>query len=136
MLQNCASRGVHSLKETQGVLASFPEPVTLGENEIMSAPAFLWTKVQYLRFSLNDEERKLHRSAVYHSLNNAELGAITRWHSKTRLAQGQVRVIHQWPTSDGYCRVYQAYIQLNGAARHFTNNACKRFGGVAWGFLK
>jgi hypothetical protein len=33
--------------------------------------------------------------------------------------------------------VYQAYIELNGAARHWTNNACTRFySGGEWLFLK
>lgn len=136
LLQNCASRGVQTVKETQGLFSSFPEPVTLGEHQLWSAPGMLWSHIQYLRFSLNDEEKKLHQSAVYHSLNNAENGAITQWHSKKRLAQGKVRVIQSFPTSDGYCRVYQSFIQLNGTSRHFTNNACKRFGGAGWVFLK
>ncbi len=29
--------------------------------------------------------------------------------------------------SSGYCRVYQSYIQLNGANRHMTNKACKSY---------
>ncbi len=59
----------------------------------------------------------LHQSTVFHSLNNAEIGATTSWYSKTRLANGQVRVIHQFPTSAGHCRTYQAYIKVNGAAK-------------------
>jgi len=135
LLQNCASRGVQTVKETQGLFANFPEPVSLGENQMWTAPGMMWTAIQYMRFSLNDEEKKLHQSAVYHALNNAENGAITQWHSRKRLAQGKVRIIHTFPTSDGYCRVYQAYIELNGASRHWTNNACKSFLGK-WLFLK
>jgi surface antigen len=85
----------------------------------------LWSHIQYLRFSLNDEEKKMHQSAVYHALNNAANGEITGWHSRDRLAQGKVRVIHSFPISGGRCRVYQSFIELNGTSRHWTNNACK-----------
>lgn len=88
----------------------------------------LWNGVQYLRFNLNDKEKMLHQSAVYHTLNNAEIGAVTSWHSTERLSTGRVRVVHEYPQSSGYCRVYQSYIELNGAKRHMTNKACK----LAW----
>ena len=134
LLVNCASN-LSTLRETQGTFSEFPEPVALGEKQITAAPGMLWNQVQFLRFTLNDDEKKLHQSAVYHALNNAENGAITGWHSRDRLAQGKVRIIHSFPISDGHCRVYQAYIELNGAGRHWTNNACKRFYGE-WVFLK
>ena len=135
LLQNCASRGVQTVKETQGSFINLPQPTSLGEHQLWSAPGMLWSRIQYLKFTLNDDEKKMHQSAVYHALNNAETGASTQWHSRERLAQGKVRIIQTFPTSEGYCRVYQAYIQLNGTARHFTNNACKRFTGQ-WVFLK
>jgi hypothetical protein len=133
LLINCAGN-IHTVKETQGSFIDLPQPISLGEKDLWRAPGMLWNHIQFLRFSLTDEEKKLHQSAVYHSLNNSANGEITSWHSRERLAQGKVRVIHSFPTSDGHCRVYQAYIELNGAARHFTNNACKRFLGE-WVFL-
>ena len=139
---NCAGAGGNYVKETQGSFLKFPEPVTLGEHQLWSAPGMLWSHIQYLRFSLNDEEKKMHQSAVYHALNNAENGQITSWHSRERLAQGKVRVIHSFPISGGRCRVYQSYIELNGTSRHMTNNACKglqfRDGGslYEWKFLQ
>ena len=87
------------------------------------------------RFNLKKAEKRQHQQAVYHTLNNAEIGSITAWYSKKRQAGGKVRVIHQFPTSDGYCRVYQSYIKLNGAERHMTNKACKRLTNP-WVFLK
>jgi len=135
-LTNCvAGRGIETVKETQGSFMNLPQPTTLGESQLWSAPGMLWTHVQYLKFTLNQNEKKLHQSAVYHALNNGENGSITEWHSRARLAQGKVRIIQTFPTSDGYCRVYQAYIELNGTARHWTNNACKRF-TAQWSFLK
>ena len=138
---NCANSNSY-VKETQGLFTKFPEPVSLGENQLWSAPGMMWNHIQYLRFTLNDDEKKMHQSAVYHALNNAENGQITSWHSRERLAQGKVRVIHSFPISNGHCRVYQSYIELNGTARHFTNNACKglkfRDGGSLydWKFLQ
>ena len=142
VLANCAGAGGNYVKETQGTFLKFPEPVTLGEHQMWSAPGMMWNHIQYLRFNLNDDEKKMHQSAVYHALNNAENGQITSWHSRERLAQGKVRVIHSFPISGGRCRVYQSYIELNGTARHFTNNACKglqfRDGGslYEWKFLQ
>ena len=125
ILTSCAGVGGNYIKETEGTFLNFPEPVTLGENQLWSAPGMLWSHIQYLRFSLNDEEKKMHQSAVYHALNNAANGEITGWHSMDRLAQGKVRVIHSFPISGGRCRVYQSFIELNGTSRHWTNNACK-----------
>jgi len=136
LLQNCAStNGVQTLKETQGQFAEMPAPTMLTEGQLLTLPGMLWNNIQYMRFSLNKAEKMLHHSAVYHTLNNAEIGRTTSWYSKNRMAAGKVRVIHQFPTSNGYCRTYQAFIQLNGAKRHFTNKACKGFGSK-WVFLK
>ena len=128
---------LQTVKETQGTFLEFPQPVMLGENQLWSLPGMLWNNIQFMRFTLNDEEKKMHQSAVYHALNNSKNGEITSWHSRERLAQGKVRVIHSFPLSDGHCRVYQAHIELNGAARHWTNNACTRFYSKGeWLFLK
>ena len=133
-LANCAGAGSNYVKETQGTFLKFPEPVTLGEHQMWSAPGMMWNHIQYLRFSLNDEEKKQHQSAVYHALNNSPNGPITAWNNRERLAQGKVRVIHSFQTSTGYCRVYQALIEINGSSRHWTNKACKS-GNSDWIFL-
>ena len=139
LLTNCTASGVQKVSttphETTGALAKMPYPVMLGEGEIWSAPGMLWNGVQYMRFNLNKGEKQQHQQAVYHSLNNANIGQITAWYSKKRKANGKIRVVHQFPTSDGYCRIYQSYIQLNGAKRHMTNKACKRL-THPWLFLK
>ena len=135
LLTNCASNGVQTVKETQGRFQEFPTPETLGEGQMWTAPGMLWNHIQYLRFTLNKEEKNLHQSAVYHALNNARDGEITSWYSKKRIAKGKVRVVHSYPTSDGLCRTYQSFITLNGASRHLTNNACKRLNNN-WKFLE
>ena len=139
-LYSCTGN-IETISETHGKFVDFPKTITLGENQMWSATGMLWNGMQYLRFSLNDEEKKTHQSAVYHSLNNSNNGEITSWYSKERLASGKVRVVHSFPISGGHCRVYQSLITLNGATRHFTNNACRglsfRDGGSLynWTFL-
>lgn len=133
LLTNCASSNSY-VKETQGEFLKMPDPVSLGDGRLAEPGRFLWNHMQYLRFSLNDDEKKMHQSAVYHALNNSPNGPITAWNSRERLAQGKVRVIHSFQTSTGYCRVYQALIEINGSSRHWTNKACKN-GNSDWIFL-
>lgn len=136
LLVGCMSSHINTVRETQGQFENdIPYPVMLTERQALSLPGMLWNNIQYLRFSLNNDEKKMHQSAVYHALNDAEIGVITSWYSRERMAMGQVRVIDQWPESNGYCRVYQAYIKLNGAQRHMTNKACKALYS-GWVFLR
>ena len=124
------------LKETKGQIGGMPPPIWLGDDAKYSMTAFLFRTTQFMRFSLNKDEKKMHESAVYFALTNADNGQIVSWYSKKRLAGGKVRVIHSYPISGGYCRTYQAYIKLNGKERHMTNNACKRITSVSWSFYK
>jgi hypothetical protein len=125
LLTNCASSGGY-VKETEGTFIGMPDPISLGDGRLAEPGRFLWNHMQYLRFSLNDDEKKMHQSAVYHALDNVPNGPVTTWHSRERLAQGKVRVVHSFEVSNGYCRVYQALIEINGSSRHWTNKACKR----------
>jgi len=122
--------------EHKGTIGDMPEPVLLGDDLKYSMPAYLFRKTQFMRFRLNKTEKKLHESAVFFALTNAENGKIVSWYSKERLANGKVRIVHSYPISGGYCRTYQAYIKLNGKERHMTNNACRRITGVSWSFYK
>lgn len=139
LLTNCSastSKYTVNIKETEGHFINMNHaPLNLDNTLIGATPGFLWNSLQYMRFNLNKEEKNLHRSAVYHALNNTQNGEVTYWYSKDRKANGQVRVIHSYPTSAGYCRVYQAFIKLNGAQRHITNNACKHM-DYSWRFVK
>ena len=122
--------------EINGSLLEMPTPIYLGDDVKYSMPAFFWRTTQYMRFSLNKEEKQLHESAVFFMLNNARNGEIVSWYSKKRLVNGKVRVIHSYPTGSGVCRTYQAYIKVNGAERHMTNNACKKRWNITWVFYK
>jgi surface antigen len=113
-----------------------PTPMYLGNDVKYSMPAFFFRTTQYLRFSLNKEEKQLHESAVFFMLDNARNGEIVSWYSKKRLVNGKVRVIHSYPTGQGLCRTYQAYIKVNGTERHTTNNACKTNWNITWAFYK
>ena len=99
--------------EHKGTIGDMPEPRWLGDDIKYSMPAYLFRRTQFMRFRLNNDEKKLHESAVFFALTNAENGKIVSWYSKERLAGGKVRVIHSYPISGGYCRTYQAYIKLN-----------------------
>ncbi len=122
--------------EINGTLLEMPAPMFLGEDIKYSMPAFLWRQTQFMRFRLKKDEKKMHKSAVFFMLDNVENGEVVSWYSDERLANGHVRVIHSYPISGGYCRTYQAYIKLNGAERHMTNNACKYIGSPSWSFYK
>ena len=122
--------------EINGTLLEMPTPMFFGDDLKYSMPAFLWRQTQFLRFRLKKDEKKMHKSAVFFMLQSAGNGEIVSWYSEKRLASGKVRVIHSYPISGGYCRTYQAYIKLNGAERHMTNNACKYIGSPSWSFYK
>ena len=112
-----------------------PIPVFLGDDIRYSMPHYLWKSSQYMWFRLSKTEKKQHQSAVYFVLNNAQNGEIVTWHSEKRTAIGQVRVIHSYPISGGYCRQYQSLIRIKGKTRHMTNNAC-RYDTAIWYFYK
>ena len=122
--------------DTKGFIGEMPDPVYLGNDLKYSMPAFLFRRTQFMRFSLNRTEKKMHESAVFFALTSTENGKIVSWYSKKRLASGKVRVIHSYEISGGYCRTYQAYIKVNGKERHMTNNACKYIGTPSWSFYK
>ena len=122
--------------EINGTLLEMPSPMFFGDDIKYSMPAFLWRQTQFLRFRLKKDEKKMHKSAVFFMLQSAGNGEIVSWYSDKRQASGKVRVIHSYPISGGYCRTYQAYIKLNGAERHMTNNACKYIGSPSWSFYK
>ena len=46
--------------EINGSLLEMPTPIYLGDDVKYSMPAFLWRRTQFLRFSLNKEEKQLH----------------------------------------------------------------------------
>ena len=136
LLSTSALAGSNTPGEHRGTIGEMPEPTWLGDELKYSMPAYLFRRTQFLRFNLNKTEKKLHESAVFFALTNAENGKIVSWYSKERLANGKVRVIHSYPISGGYCRTYQAYIKLNGKERHTTNNACLYDGSPSWSFYK
>ena len=50
--------------DTKGFIGEMPPPVWLGDDVKYSMPAFLFRRTQFLRFSLKNEEKKMHESAV------------------------------------------------------------------------
>ena len=138
-LTNCTTGTVTLNKpnaEMNGSLHEMPTPMFFADEAKYSLPGFFFRQTQFMRFRLNKEEKQLHESAVFFMLDNAKNGEIVAWYSKKRLANGKVRVIHSYPTGDGVCRTYQAYIKVNGKERHMTNNACKNSMNITWAFYK
>ena len=141
LLAHCSANSVQKVNFNPGeakrsVLSDhMPAPIKLGDQFESQLPAYLWNGVQYLRFSLRKDEKLLHQSAVFHALTQIKDGAITSWYSKKRFAGGKVRVIHSFPIAGGHCRLYQAYIRVNGVARHMTNKACKHQSAITWQFI-
>ena len=123
VLSEVALAGSKKPADTNGTIGNMPMPRLLGDDLKYSMPAFLWRNTQFMRFSLNRTEKKMHESAVFFALTNTQNGKIVSWYSKKRLAAGKVRVINSYPISGGYCRTYQAYIKLNGKERHKNSNA-------------
>ena len=136
LLSTSALAGSNTPGDTKGIIGDMPQPRWLGDDIKYSMTAYLFRRTQFMRFSLNREEKKLHESAVFFALTSTQNGKIVSWYSKERLAAGKVRVIHSYPISGGYCRTYQAYIKVNGKERHMTNNACRRITGITWTFYK
>ena len=122
------------LSETKGSFESMPNPTFLSEDIKYGLTAFVWRYTQFMRFRLNKEEKTMHKSAVFFMLQEVPNGKIVSWYSKKRKANGKVRVIESYPVSGGYCRIYQAYIKLNGTERHKTNIGCKMDGAPTWEF--
>jgi hypothetical protein len=133
LIYNCTQ--VVTSSSTQGVIKNFPNPISLNQNQVYDTGRYLWTNTQYLNFSLNNEEKKLHQSSVYHSLNNLPDNEVTKWHYTQNNSLGMVRVIHSYQISDGYCRIYQALIEVDNSTKHWTNKACKH-ANSSWIFLK
>ena len=139
LLTNCTTGTVTLNKpnsEMSGSLLEMPTPMFFADEAKYSMPAFFFRRTQFMRFSLNKQEKQKHESAVFFMLDNAQNGEIVAWYSKKRLANGKVRVIHSYPTGSGLCRTYQAYIRVGGTERHMTNNACKKNWSISWSFYK
>jgi hypothetical protein len=135
LISNCA-QGFSVTSPTQKSINNIPNPLSLNENQINDPGRYLWSNSQYLDFFLSNDEKKLHQSAIYHSLNNASNNEITEWHFKPNNSFGMIRVIYSFEVSNGYCRIYQALIEVDNLTKHWTNKACKRGTASNWVFLK
>ena len=89
-IYNCTGN-IQTVIEIQDSFKSLPQPINLNEKEIWSATGMRWNGIQYLRFSLNDEEKKMHQSAVYHALNQSRDGEITSWYSDSKKIMGKLK---------------------------------------------
>ena len=76
--------------DAKGTIGDMPPPMLLGDDLKYSMPAYLFRHTQFMRFRLNSTEKKLHESAVFFALTNAENGKIVSWYSKKRLAKEEI----------------------------------------------
>jgi len=56
--------------DAKGHIGDMPPPQWLGDDLKYSMPAFLFRRTQFLRFSLNRTEKKMHESAVFFALTS------------------------------------------------------------------
>jgi len=131
-IQACVPN-VRSVKnDTNGEFRFISEDM---DDLIYRAPGMMWNGIQYAgyAYSLNSQEKNLHKKSVYHALNQALDGEFVYWKSDKKKFTGKVRVVHSYPTSNGWCRIYQTYITRKTTTNFFTNQACKSFYG-GWVF--
>ena len=84
LLSTTASADKKTPGDTKGWIGKMPEPQWLGEDLKYSMPAFLFRRTQFMRFSLNRAEKKMHESAVFFALTSTENGRIVSWYSNNR----------------------------------------------------
>lgn len=114
---------------------NFPPPI-INDGIIENSTGYLWNGIQYLGFNLKKKDKLSFRSAVYYTLDQTEDYDITNWVSKDNKYLGKIRVVKSFPTSNGYCRIYQSMIiKKNNSARVSSNKACKTY-TYAWTFYK
>jgi surface antigen len=132
LLTQCTN--LETVSETQGTFKNSPNMPAVASNPIYNIPIIAWNMSQYLSFSLDDDEKKFHQSAVLFALMNTNDGEIVDWYSKTHSqVNGKVRVVYSYRVKDGYCRVYQSLITVKGEGRTSTNKACK-INNLDWNF--
>ena len=134
LISGSALADSNKLKETEGNIGDMPPPILLGDDLKYSMPAFLWRRTQYMRFSLNREEKKMHESAVFFALTSKQNGKIVSWYSKKRDAGGKVRPLFTYGINSGICRDFQVLLYIEKKARHKTFTACKSIGQLDWNF--
>ena len=66
----------HKPGDTKGIIGDMPPPILFGNDLKYSMPAFLFRSTQFMRFSLNRTEKKMHESAVFFALTNTDNGKI------------------------------------------------------------
>ena len=72
VLSEVALAGSKKPADTNGTIGNMPMPKLLGDDLKYSMPAFLFRRTQFMRFSLNRTEKKMHESAVFFALTNTQ----------------------------------------------------------------
>lgn len=99
---------------------------------VSSSQAFAWGWGN----KLEAEDEKLLIQAVAIALNQTQNGETVDWWSKYNPANGHVRVVYTYPTGDGFCRVFQTEIIINGNSAYYQERACQQIGAKGWQFYK
>jgi len=134
-INNCAEN-ISTINKPQGTISDFEQAPKLKANQLYYPPSMLWNNSQYLRFLLSDNEKKKHQSAVMYALSNSADGSVISWYSEPGdLVYGKVRIVNSYPTSAGYCRVYQSIISVMGSSRASVNKGCKEV-DLPWRFIE
>lgn len=106
-------------------------PFNPGDNYVR----FLINLVNYQGGMLDSDDKKIYQQALMVMLDNMPVGQTMDWYSKSNPGvQGQMRVVYGYQTSNGYCRVYQSFIQKPNSSKDFQEYACRSMDQVAWQF--
>ena len=93
-----------------------------------------WLKYNY--YSLPKEDQLKQQDAVYHTLNNVDVGKSTEWHNAQTGSYGKVKVVMSYPMGGGVCRVIQSQLYYRGKTKDFTEKACLNYTENRWNFIR
>lgn len=84
---------------------------------------------------LDNDDRKIYRQALMIMLDNVPNGEVMQWSSeRNQDVKGQMRVVHGYQTSNGYCRVYQSEIRNGNKMNSWQEMACITNDEPQWQF--
>jgi surface antigen len=82
------------------------------------------------------EDQRTHLQAILTALNNLQNGEIAEWFNPYTNNDGQVRVVYTTNTGNGFCRVFQTLVRINGDVTQYQETACVSGDKNSWNFYK
>ena len=106
-------------------------PFNPGNNYV----SFIVNLVNYHGGLLDKQDKRIYQQSLMIMLDNVPVGQTVEWYSDiNRGVYGQMRVVYGYQTSNGYCRVYQTEISVNGNTKSWQEYACISEDKPQWTF--